>query len=291
MPTPALYLATILIWGSTWLAIRYQLGVVPIAWSVSYRFFIAALLFGVVALILRRSLRFSAWAHGLFLGLGFFLYCANYLFTYAGSQYLVTGVVAVVFSLIPLGNALWGRAVLATRVSRQVWLGAALGLSGLSLIFWPQLAGLDLGNQRLWGLFLVLVGVTLASTGNMVAALRQRRGLPLIASNFWAMLYGAGLTALYAVISGAPPAFDFSAPYILSLLYLGVFGSALAFAAYITLIERIGLAPAGYALVITPIVALGLSTLFEGYRWSGLAALGVGLTLAGNLAMLRWKKP
>lgn len=287
MPTSLLYLITVAIWGSTWIAIRYQLGVVDPSWSVSYRFLIASLCFGAVALLTRKTLRFAPRHHFLFLIMGLFLYCANYILVYNGSHYLVTGVVALVFSLIPLGNALWGKVMLQTPIKPNVLGGALLGLAGIIVIFWPQLVEFDLSSARLLGLGLVVVAVALASTGNMIAALRQKKGLPLVESNFWAMLYGSVLTAVYAIMSGAPMTFDAGGAYVGSLIYLALFGSFAAFWAYITLIERIGLAQAGYALVVTPIVALGFSTVLEDFHWSMLAIVGVALCLGGNVLMVK----
>ncbi|MGD8327510.1 MAG: DMT family transporter [Sphingomonadales bacterium] len=287
MPTFALYVLTVLIWGSTWLAIRFQIGEVPLAWSVSYRFILAGLCFGLIAFMGRKSLKLPLKGHFICAGMGLFMYCANYILVYHGSLYLVTGVVALVFSVIPLGNALWGRLVLATPISANVMGGALMGLAGISVIFWPQLASFDLESAALLGLGLTLMSVVLASTGNMLAAVRQREGFPLVESNFWGMLYGGGFTAIYALLSGDMPQFDLSFPYASSLIYLSLMGSFAAFWAYITLIERIGLAQAGYALVVTPIVALGLSTLFEGFLWTPLAVFGVGLCLAGNVLMVK----
>lgn len=287
MPTPLIYALTVAIWGSTWIAIRYQIGDVPLSWSVSYRFFIAALCFGLVAFLTRKTLRLPLKAHLICIGMGLFMYCANYILVYHGSVYLVTGVVAVVFSVIPIGNALWGRLVLKTPLTVNVMGGALMGLAGIAVIFWPQIQVLNLSSARLIGLLLVLGAVVLASTGNMLAAVRQREGYALVECNFWAMLYGAGFTAVFALSQGDMPAFDSGLPYVASLIYLALAGSFAAFWAYITLIERIGLAQAGYALVVTPIVALGLSTLFEGFEWTALAVLGVALCLGGNVLMVR----
>lgn len=287
MPTFALYILTVLIWGSTWLAIRFQIGEVPLAWSVSYRFIFAGLCFGLIAVMQRKSLRLPMKGHLICAGMGLFMYCANYILVYHGSLYLVTGVVALVFSVIPLGNALWGRLVLATPISANVLGGALMGLAGIGAIFWPQLSAFNLESAAILGLGLSLMAVALASTGNMLAAVRQREGFPLVESNFWAMLYGGGFTAFYALLSGDLPQFDLAFPYVSSLIYLSLMGSFAAFWAYITLIERIGLAQAGYALVVTPIVALGLSTVFEDFQWTTLALTGVGLCLAGNILMVR----
>lgn len=287
MPTPALYLLTVAIWGSTWLAIRYQIGEVPLSWSVSYRFIIAGLCFGLIAVLNRKSLRLPLKAHVICAGMGLFMYCANYVLVYHGSLYLVTGVVALVFSVIPIGNALWGKFALGTAISANVMGGALMGLAGIAVIFWPQLKAFDLESTALLGLGLTLGAVALASTGNMLAAVRQKFGFPLVESNFWGMLYGGAFTATYAVLAGDAIAFDPSFSYVGSLIYLSLLGSFAAFWAYITLIERIGLAQAGYALVVTPIVALGLSTFFEGFEWTALAIAGVALCLGGNVLMVR----
>lgn len=282
-----LYAATVLIWGSTWLAIRFQLGVVAPDLSVVYRFALASALLLGYCLLTRRPLHYPLRAHGFIALQGLFLFCANYILFYLAAQHVPTGLLAVVFTLILPMNVVNGALFLGAPVDRRVVIGGAIGLAGMSLLFWPEIAAFEASSGALLGLGLAVAATLSASLGNMVAARNLRVGLPVMQTNALGMSYGALLTLAFVVVRGAPLAFDDSIGYLASLLYLAVFGSVVAFGCYLTLVGRIGLDRAAYAMVLFPVVALALSTVFEGYRWTLFAMAGVAFILAGNLIVLR----
>ena len=283
----SLYALTVLIWGTSWLAIKFQLGVVAPEVSVVYRFALAAAIMLGFCLFARRRMAFSPADHGFMALQGVFLFSTNYFLIYLGSQYLTTGLVAVAFSTIVVmniaGHSLLFRAALRPRVVA----GAALGLGGITLVFWPEVAAFDLSRAGTLGLVLSLAGTASASLGMLTSAWSQRRrALPVIQSNAYGMLYGGIFVTLLTLLRGSPFAFDPAWPYVLSLLYLAVFATVVGFWSYLTLLGRIGADRAAYATVLFPVVALALSTWFEGFEWTLLAALGVGLVLLGNLLIL-----
>jgi len=286
MQYAALYILVSLIWGSTWLAITFQLGVVAPEASVVYRFGLASLVLMAYASIRRLPMRYSLRDHA-FIGLqGIFLFCLNYITVYLAEQHLTSGLVAVVFSTLTLCNVVLAAVFLRNPVRPRVILGGALGVAGLALVFWRELASLALAGEGRLGVGLALASVLSASIGNIVAARNQRAGLPVVQTNAYGMAYGALATLGFALLRGVPFAFDSSPGYIVSLLYLAIFGSVVAFGAYLTLVGRIGVERAGYIAVVFPLVALALSWLFEGLGLSVLGLLGVLLVAGGNLLVL-----
>lgn len=284
-----LYTLTVLIWGSTWLVITFQLGEVDPVLSVAYRFTLASLLLLGYCLLRRINLRFTLRQH-LFMALqGVLLFSLNYLLVYLAELRLTSGLVAVIFSTLVFMNVLTGVLFIGTPVRLNVLLGASLGLVGISLVFLPELSAFSLQDSGFIGLLLSLAATLFASLGNIAAARNQREGLPVLQTNAFGMGYGALLMFIFALLTGAPFSFEASPAYIASLLYLSLFGSIVAFGAYLTLLGRIGADRAGYASLLFPLVALGLSTLFEGYLWSTSALIGVLLVLSGNLITMSRK--
>lgn len=288
MENIGLYLLTSFIWGSTWLAIKYQLGVVAPEISIVYRFALAAVMLMAYVGMRRLPMSFSRREHGFIALQGAFLFSINYVLVYVAEQTLPSGLVAVVFSTLILMNVLLGALLLGNPIRPQVLLGGVIGLTGLALVFWRELTGFQLSGARGMGLLLSLAGALSASIGNIVSARNQRNRLPVVQTNALGMAYGALITLGYAVLRGAPLQFDPSLGYVLSLVYLAAFGSVIAFGGYLTLLGRIGPDRAGYISIVFPVVALILSTLFEGLRWSPLTLLGAVLVVVGNgLALSR----
>lgn len=286
MSNAALYTITVLIWGSTWFAIEFQLGVVDPAVSIVYRYAIAALLLFAWALLRRLPLRFSLQAHGWFVLLGLLLFSLNYLFAYHAQVHITSALSAIAFSAMLWMNIILARLMFGVRAGIRVMFGAGLGVCGIVVLFAPQIASLSFSDEVLFGSTLALTGALVASFGNMTSQQAQKLDLPVIQSNAWGMLYGAILTSIYTLLAGHSFSFDISAGYVISLLYLSVFGSIVAFGAYLTLLGRIGAHTAGYAMVMFPVVALILSMLFEGLEMNWSIAIGTGLVLAGNLFVL-----
>lgn len=283
----ALYAVTVLIWGTSWYALAMQVGVVAPTLSIAYRFALATALLMGFCLLSGRRMRFDRGDHLGMLLQGVFLFGLNYVAFYFATPYLTTGLMAVVFSTIVFMNILNGALLFRSPVHGRVVIGALFGLAGICLVFAPQLSSVALDQGVLHGLLLSLLATYSASLGNMAAVHNQRRGIPVVQSNAYGMLYGTLLTALLALFSGVEPSFDWSPAYVGSLVYLAVFASVLAFGCYLTLLKRIGADRAAYATVLFPVVALGVSTALEGYRWTPLAVAGVVLILGGNVLVLR----
>jgi drug/metabolite transporter (DMT)-like permease len=286
MQTFLLYAAVVLIWGSTWGAIPYQLGVVAEEVSVAYRFGLAAIGLYVFAAVSRRQIRLPARAYPFVFLQGTLLFCINYFFVYYGTAYLTSGVVAVLFSSILVLNAILERLFFGKRIDARFWTAAVIGIAGISLIFWNEISEFSLTDKSVYGGMLVLIGTFTASFGNMAAVVNTNRRLPVIAVNAHAMAFAAILAFVIAAALGREFDFLMRADYIYSLAYLSVFGSAVAFGCYLALLRRIGASRASYSTVLYPIVALLISTFLEGYRWTTLAIVGMLLALAGNWLIL-----
>lgn len=285
-----LYIVTVLIWGSTWFAITFQLGVVPVEVSLFYRFGLSAIILIAFCLATGRSLRLPLRDHVSIAMLGFFLFSTNYFFFYIAQGYLPSGLVAVVFSTIIFYNIVFGAVLFRTPIRPRVALGGLIGLGGLALVFSPEIQTFDLSAAGATGLGIALWATSLASLGNMTSVKCQKKSIPVIEANAIGMAYGTLFLLVIIFLRGADFVYEASVPYALSLLYLSLFGSVFAFGAYLSLLGRIGADKASYATVLFPVVALTLSTLFEGYQWTTEAFVGFALVLVGNaLALSRSK--
>ena len=282
----SLYVLTVLIWGTSWISMTFQLGVVSPALSVAYRFAIAALLVFVWAAVARQRLLFPWRTHLLLAAMGACMFCFNFYLFYLAAAHLTSGLLAVVFSTTVVLNIINGRILLGRRSEPRIVLGAALGIGGMAVLFWPEVRSLDLADSGVVGLLLSLGGTLCFSLGNIGSARAQSLGLPLLSCNAWGMAYGAVIMTAVALVSGATITFDPHLGYLVSLLYLAVFGSVIAFAAYLTLLGRMGADRVAYATVLFPVVALGISTVFEDYVWTTQAVAGVALVLGGNILVL-----
>lgn len=280
-----LYALVVLIWGTTWIALKLQLGPVPIAWSIAWRFLLAAAVC-LAWLAARGQLKAPArrtWR--LLAAQGLCLFCLNFLCFLEASRHIASGLVAVCFSTAPLWNALNARWILGQRLQPRVLAAGALGLAGLLLLFGPSLwRGLD-GAGMLRGLGLALAGTYCFSLGNLLSGALQRQGLAPLQSNAWAMALGSGLVMLWAGLQGQAPAFDPSPTYVAAWLYLALPGSVIGFTAYLTLVGRLGAERAAYCTVLFPVVALNVSAWVEGYRWTVAGLFGLALVAAGNVVM------
>jgi drug/metabolite transporter (DMT)-like permease len=277
-----LFAISTLIWGSTWFAIKFQLGVVAPEWSVAMRFALAAVVLAVWCMGTRRSLRFDARAHAFLALQGLLLFGLNYLSVYWAEEYATSGLVAVLFSTIVFMNPIGARLAFGTPLRTRMFIAGTLGIAGVALLFLPELTQAGQGGSAALGIGFGLLAAAIASSGNLVAIRNHAAGIPVMSGNAWAMAYGALASALIAWLVGAPWSIDWRGPYLASLVYLAVFGSVVAFGAYLTLLARVGSSTASYVAVATPVVAMLLSSLFEGYRWTPVAAFGIVLAVAGN---------
>jgi drug/metabolite transporter (DMT)-like permease len=290
VPTSVLYLVTILIWGTSWYAMELQL-VLPGELAIAYRFLLAAALLVGYCLVTGRSLRVSRRDH-LFMALqGFFLFCINYILFYWAAAYLVSGLLAVCFSTIPVMNIANGALLFRRGVEPKVALAALLGLCGIGLVFWPELMKMELSRTAAIGLAMSLVATYAASLGNMVTVRHSRSCIPVVQANAIGMSYGALFTLLIVLARGISFDFVWTPSYLGSLVYLAIFASIIGFGSYLTLVQRIGADRASYSGVLFPIVALGVSTFLENYHWTTSAVIGVLLVLAGNLLVLARRRP
>ncbi len=287
MTTLQLFFACVAIWGSTWLAITYQLGHVAPEASVLYRFLLASLLlFGYCrlrGLPLGYRLREHAW-----IALqGALMFSVGYVLVYHAELHVVSGLVAVGYSASPLLNMLAMRAFFGAPMTRPMAIGSILGLAGIVLVFWPELARVRAGADAALGTVFTVASVLVNTLANMVAHRNQRAGHRVWQTMAWGMLYGAACTLAWLLLARIPLTFEPTATYVGSLLYLAILGSVVTFAAYLTLLARIGAARVGYVGVMVPIVALAVSAAVEGFRWEVLTWAGVAVSIAGNVIVLR----
>ncbi len=289
MKNVILYCLVVLIWGSTWLAIKFQLEDVAPMVSVTYRFSLAAIILIGYCKLKGLSLSFGLKDHFFLLLLGGFLFSINYWLVYISEIYLTSGLVAVIFSSMVFFNAVNGYFLLRSPITFNMILGAITGLIGIALVFRNEIVSFELASDSLYGLALGFISAFLASLGNITAEYSQRRRLPVIQINAIGMAYGALIMLIISFSTGQEFKLPFSTLYVGSLIYLAVLGSIVAFGLYLTLLGRIGSAKAAYAIMLTPLVALIFSTVFESYQWSLSAVFGLAMVLAGNAILLRTK--
>lgn len=287
MQQTILYLLTVLIWGSTWIAIKMQLGHVPTEWSVTYRFGLAGLLLLAFCIAIKRSLKFSFRQHLRMAIQGIFMFALGYWLFYLGSIYITTGLVAIVFALIVFFNLVNARIFLKTPIEKMVLIGGLLGLFGLIITLWSKLQAIQASEDSviltLIGAGLVASATLVASWGNIIASSNQRTGLPTIETAAIGMLYGTVFMSIIAFSISGWPTIDLSLKYVSSFLYLTLFGTIVAFLAYLKLIKDMGPSRAAYVFILTPIVALLISTIYEDFSWSPGVFIGIALVITGNM--------
>ena len=286
-----LYTITALIWGSTWYAIQFQLTTVSPLWSITYRFALASLLLISFCLITKQNLKFSAKNHLGMATQGLLLFCLNYIFFYYGSGYLISGIVAVLFANIQMMNIIHSRIIFKAPLKLSVILSAMIGIAGLCMVFISEMSKIyphhaSNKTQQLIGLAFCLVATVFASWGNMASAYNQKNHLPVLQTNAIGMFYGALFTVIIALFLGQKPTMSWTLPYLGSLIYLSVLGSIIAFGSYLKLLGQIGPGRAAYIFVITPIIALIISSLLEGFAWHFVTIVGVILVITGNILAL-----
>ena len=285
-----LFMISALIWGSTWLAIKFQLGVVDPLISIFYRFLLAAIILFIYLLLSKKTLKYSFRQHSLMALQGFLLFGINYWLVYLAEQYLTSGLVAIVFSTIVFLNIFFGALFIKSKIQFLVVAGAIIGFIGISFVFKNEIQMFNLSSQNSIALLIALVGAVSASLGNITSAYNQRKKIPVLQANAFGMLYGSSIMLIFAFLINKSVTFDPSFPYIFSLLYLSIFGSVIAFTCYLTLLGNIGADKAGYTTLVIPVIAIILSTIFEDYQWNIFAFLGVLLILFGNILVLKRKR-
>ncbi len=286
----AAFIFLALIWGSTWLVIKDQISAVPSAWSVVWRFVLAASAMALIAAFRGERLRLTGREQRLAMALGLVQFSFNFQLIYQSEHYLTSGLVAVVFALMIVPNALLGRLVLGTKLSGRFLFGSAIALGGIALLMIHEYAIAPAGSGVTTGVVLVILAILSVSLGNLLQATQTARAVPVVPLMAWGMFWGTAASAAYAGLSVGLPVFDPRPEYLAGIAYLGLVGTALTFPLYSQLIRDWGPGPASYNGVAVPVVAMVLSTLFEGYRWSALAAAGAVLATAGLLIALSGRK-
>ncbi len=281
-----------LIWGSTWLVIRDQLGVVAPTWSVAYRFASGSAAMFIWAAIRREPLIMAPAGYAFALVFALFQFVLNFNFVYRAEAHITSGLVAVLFSLLLVPNAILGRLLLKTPLTPRFLFGSAIALAGVGLLIMQEMRSDTSSPAETWaGLIMTITGVLSASAANIMQGSHRGRAMPMAAMLAWGMLFGALVNALIGWTTVGPPTVELRPAYILGVLYLGVFASAIAFTCYFAVIRAVGPAVAAYSGVITPVLAMILSTFFENYRWTALAAAGGVVAFAGLLIALSARRP
>lgn len=280
-----LYITTVLIWGTTWIAIAFQLGEVPVTLSVFYRFALAGAILLACLALLGRLRRIGGKDHLFCVLQGMCVFCFNFLLFYTATHYVTSGLISVVFSMAVLFNAINSALFFRIAITPRIYLANGIGLSGMLLLFWPDLIREGFNPEVLFGMACAFLGTYGFSLGNMISLRHQRKGLDLLSTNAYAMSYGALTLLCIVLVSGTPFILDTRMSYLGALFYLAVFGSVIGFGAYFALVGRIGAGPAAYATLLFPLVALSISTVYEGYVWSFSALTGLVMILLGNAVM------
>jgi drug/metabolite transporter (DMT)-like permease len=286
LPVWALYVITVAIWGSSWYGIKEQLGVVAPTVSLAYRFCLAAAILWLFCAATRRKLRFPMSSHVWMALQALCLFCGNYILFYYAGFHVVSGLLALCFSTIPLMNVFNAALFMREPVDRKVIVPSLVSLAGLVLVFMPEFMEKGLGSAPLIGFLLSMLATYLASLGNVLSVKLKSVNVPVVQANAWGMTYGAVFCALFAIASGASFNYDPRTAYTVSLVLLAVFASVIGFGTYLTLVQKIGAGRAAFSSVLFPLVALSISTVVEDHHWTPLAGVGVLLVLSGNLILL-----
>jgi drug/metabolite transporter (DMT)-like permease len=280
-----------LIWGTTWFVILGQLGIVPATWSVTYRFFVAGVAMFLYAWIMRQPIRLS-WPEQRFAMLfGAAQFTLNFNFVYQAEVHITSGLVAILFALLIVPNTLLARAFLGVRPTGRFYIGSAVAMAGIVMLFVNEYRQAGGGDNVVLGIGLTLCAVLSASVANVLQATPRARQMPMASMLAWGMLWGTLIDGAWAWLTTGPPVFDWSFTYVGGVLYLGLAASALAFMAYFKVIRLIGPGPAAYSSIITPVIAMAISTAFENYRWTAIATGGGLLALAGLSIALSARRP
>ena len=285
-----LYLLPTLIWGSTWLVITFQLGIVDPVLSVLYRFILASSIALAFCYFKKIQLNWSKQDHLFFAIQGFFNFSLNYICTYTAESMVTSSMVAVAFTILPYLNSFGLWFMYKEKISRQSLIGMSFGAAGIVFIFFDELKNFSFQSSSVIGILIALLATSFASVGNLVSVRNSRKNIPTLASVSWAMFYGAVGTLLIVFILGKEFSWDYRNQYWMSLLYLTGPGTVISFFLYFTLVKKVGAGNAAYTSIMIPIIALILSAAFEGLAWSIKIWIGIALCVIGNLIILKSPK-
>ncbi|MBD2843347.1 DMT family transporter [Erythrobacter rubeus] len=288
------FILTGAIWGSTWFVITGQIDGVPAAWSVFYRFALATPALFLVAYLMKRRLTLTRPEHLLAAFVGIFQFSGNFLFVYHAELYVTSGIVAMMFGLLMVPNAIFARIFLGERAQGRFFVGSMIAIIGVSFLLvheWranPD-AGVIGGNVAL-GIVLAMLGILAASIANVIQANPTGRAVPMVSLLAWAMLYGTVFDLGFAALTAGPPPLPSSPGYWAGIVYLALIGSVVTFPLHYNLVREIGAGRTAYNSILTISVAMLISTLFEDYRWTALTAGGMVLAVVGMGIALRAKQ-
>ncbi len=275
-----------MIWGLTWIAIKFQLGAVDSNVAVFYRFAAASLILFILAYIKKNSLHYSRNDHLRFLGQGFFMFCLNFLLTYWASSMAPSAIIALAFTSLIYFNMFFARLFLRIPFERKVIFGALVSFAGMGLISYNELLQIQLHPGYLAGFLISLFATVSASLGNIISARSRQLQVPIIANNAWGMFYGCLFSLAYCVIQQSSFHIVANLNFILSFAYLVLFGTIISFGAYLKLIDLVGPAKAAFTSVVSPVIAIFISILVEKMDFNSLMIWGVVFCLIGNVIAL-----
>lgn len=286
-----LFVLCSLIWGTTWLVIKFQIDSTSAIVGVFYRFAIATvLMMGINLIFIRKRLRYPIKNHFFFVLHGLFNFCINYILTYVSEKYITSGLVALTFTLLIYFNMLLLFVFYRKKVSRNVLGGAVLGFLGIFLIFSGEILNVSADKNALWGIGISIIATFFASLGNMVAFYNHTQKIPVMTFNAWGMLYGTLFSLVIGLISGENFTLPMTYSFLGSLTYLSLFGTVVAFWAYQTLVGEMGADRAAYTSIVSPMLAVVVSSFFEPVNLNIPFFIGILFCLAGNLLALKKEK-
>ncbi|WP_374031778.1 DMT family transporter [Bdellovibrio bacteriovorus] len=281
-----LYAICTLIWGSTWLVITFQIDAASPVTSVFWRFLLSTTLLLLFCFWKKQNLKYSRHDHLLFAGQGVLMFSINYMLTYVAETMISSGMVALSFTLLVYYNMFGMRLFFKKPITANVIWGSLLGGVGIVFIFLNEILNFDPSSKTIWGLLVGFLATLSASLGNMVAQKSYQKRIPVVVTNTWGMLYGSMFTLIVALVLQHDLSIPLNARFLGALFYLALFGSVIAFGAYLSLAGRIGAEKAAYTSVLSPVIALTLSSFFENFHWTPYIVIGVVLCLLGNVLTL-----
>lgn len=280
-----------MIWGLTWIAIKFQIDSINGSVAVFYRFFFASLVMFGLCFFNRENLKYSLNLHIRFFSQGFFMFCLNFMITYWATSMANSALVALAFTSLIFFNMFGARFFLNIPFEKKVFYSAVISFLGMGLISFNEYDHIAMQPLSVWGFGLSIVATLSASAGNLISTNNRKLKVPILANNAWGMFYGSMLTLLFCLVMQKDFTIHFSTPFLISFLYLSLFGSVLSFWSYLKLIDLVGPAKAAFTSVLSPVIALTVSTLFESLTWNIYLALGVLFCLLGNIvALVRFRR-
>lgn len=279
------------IWGTTWFVIKFQIDSTSPVIGVFYRFLLATIMmFAINLIFIKKSLRYPLVNHSYFMLQGLFNFCLNYILTYTSERHINSGLVALTFTLLIYFNMLGMKLLFKREISRNVIYGALLGFVGIFFLFFKEIMNFNADQMTLYGILIGIIATFCASIGNMFAYKNHTLNIPVMTFNAYGMLYGTLFSLIIGLISGESFYFPTTPSFLFSLSYLSLFGTVIAFWAYQTLVGTMGAERAAYTSIISPVIAVLVSTIYEQTTFTWALFVGMLLCFMGNLLALKKTK-